>query len=745
MTLNPSKIISLQELKDAKEDAKDLGDALNKKQVIIPRYGNPFNSLPLELDNLAKAIQIALAAGAGAAGWTDSLIQTWSGRTQESKNKESISIYDFDGSANGVQYNDTAFVNAISYLKNQGGGVLRFPHLEQGVYKFAQKTEFTNLSNISIIIDDSVKMDFSAITGTSGQYAWSFKGTLGSEIRLTANATRNDTQITIADTTGIEVGDYLYLMGQRNALHPDAGEEWQLGVPTGYFYDAHACYFAEPLHVISVDHVTKIVKFSKPIIFPNYRVDKTLETSALARECSTVQKLTFAENISIKGGNWIGGGGCSLIETYVCKDFDLKIKADMKSNTGSVFQNKLSLNSECDIKCRHSNVYYITVDHSNYNSIKDMSSWGSRLYIDDTYGVQCIDITYIINGGVTLFTNLRSNSHDSHEQGLTFHAGAYGWVIEDATVYRAKQSGLTLRSRYGHIKSATVIGRNINETLAGIQFSQWAKDIQLSNFYIAGYNLGISVGDNNAIDEPIDKSLNITNGTIVQPSIGIRLLSRGTVVDNYTPKISDKPSGLTIANVKILKPTQYGVFVGSYVNNVQLNKVHFDIIKNGVFGVYVDTNSVGHDMDISADEVETGGILFRDIAFNDRTTFPADKYPSSRIKLKHRVGKSGTSNYILNSTLFYGLIDQNYTVDSKDDGLMYRLNSATPITITLPTAGSKAYQGTEVSFYNLGDGLVTFNTDHVSTVLTGIGTLAKNQFITVRKLNVTTPVVWAKV
>lgn len=57
-----SDIISLQELRDAKEDARDLGDALNKKQIVVPRYGNSFNSLPLELDNLAKAIQIALAA-----------------------------------------------------------------------------------------------------------------------------------------------------------------------------------------------------------------------------------------------------------------------------------------------------------------------------------------------------------------------------------------------------------------------------------------------------------------------------------------------------------------------------------------------------------------------------------------------------------------------------------------------------------------------------------------------------------
>ena len=47
------------------------------------------------LDDLQDAIDIAAAAGAGANGWTDRLVQTWSGRTQEQKNKDSIHVLDF--------------------------------------------------------------------------------------------------------------------------------------------------------------------------------------------------------------------------------------------------------------------------------------------------------------------------------------------------------------------------------------------------------------------------------------------------------------------------------------------------------------------------------------------------------------------------------------------------------------------------------------------------------------------------
>lgn len=79
-------MVTRQELEAAKIDVKHAGEAVNTKKVITPRYGQPFNSFPLELDNLAKAIQVALAAGAGAAGWTADLVVLADGSTQQQAN-----------------------------------------------------------------------------------------------------------------------------------------------------------------------------------------------------------------------------------------------------------------------------------------------------------------------------------------------------------------------------------------------------------------------------------------------------------------------------------------------------------------------------------------------------------------------------------------------------------------------------------------------------------------------------------
>lgn len=65
---------------------------------------------------LNDAIEIAAAAGAGANGWTDLLIQTWSGRTQESKNKDVVNLRDF------CKLDDTdetgGFLRAIDEARN---------------------------------------------------------------------------------------------------------------------------------------------------------------------------------------------------------------------------------------------------------------------------------------------------------------------------------------------------------------------------------------------------------------------------------------------------------------------------------------------------------------------------------------------------------------------------------------------------------------------------------------------------
>lgn len=61
--------ISIQELIDAKIDTKDLGEALNEKKIIIPRYGDTFKSLPL-------AIQEVIETGGFEPFATEALLKT---------------------------------------------------------------------------------------------------------------------------------------------------------------------------------------------------------------------------------------------------------------------------------------------------------------------------------------------------------------------------------------------------------------------------------------------------------------------------------------------------------------------------------------------------------------------------------------------------------------------------------------------------------------------------------------------
>ena len=80
------EIVTRQELIDAKRDARDLGKAVNEKVIVSPRYGEDFKSLPMISAEFQAAIEAAAAAGAGANGWTATLVQDSSGKTQQQIN-----------------------------------------------------------------------------------------------------------------------------------------------------------------------------------------------------------------------------------------------------------------------------------------------------------------------------------------------------------------------------------------------------------------------------------------------------------------------------------------------------------------------------------------------------------------------------------------------------------------------------------------------------------------------------------
>ena len=74
-------LVTKQELANAKIDTKDLGEALNLKKTITPRYGAPFKSIPLIAEELQSLIGPILGGGLPA-----SIVADASGRSQQQIN-----------------------------------------------------------------------------------------------------------------------------------------------------------------------------------------------------------------------------------------------------------------------------------------------------------------------------------------------------------------------------------------------------------------------------------------------------------------------------------------------------------------------------------------------------------------------------------------------------------------------------------------------------------------------------------
>lgn len=86
--------ISTQDLINVKQDIEDIGLSVNTDGIITPRYGAAYDSLPkviremieqknLKLAELQTAIDTAVAAGVGAAGWYSYLVVHDNGETQK--------------------------------------------------------------------------------------------------------------------------------------------------------------------------------------------------------------------------------------------------------------------------------------------------------------------------------------------------------------------------------------------------------------------------------------------------------------------------------------------------------------------------------------------------------------------------------------------------------------------------------------------------------------------------------------
>lgn len=149
-------IITEEKMQNLDRDIKDIGEANNEDKVINPRYGKSFKSLPMlsrlfeamiasgyvAIDDLKTAIDIALEAAVGEAGWTDQLIVSKNGRTQREINEQYLHLTDFKhlavvGLADGFDWSDAIIAaEAEAYNRNIG---LNIP---SGIYGYSKNITF---------------------------------------------------------------------------------------------------------------------------------------------------------------------------------------------------------------------------------------------------------------------------------------------------------------------------------------------------------------------------------------------------------------------------------------------------------------------------------------------------------------------------------------------------------------------------------------------------------------------------
>lgn len=128
--------VTKEKLIKADIDVDNLGKAANELGIVNPRYGVPYKTIPqcslefqqavqdtlLNSQNLQHAINTALAAGAGEAGWVASLVQDASGENQQEINDgvESIAqLRMIDPKKKGAR----VYLKSVVQDKDLGGGM----------------------------------------------------------------------------------------------------------------------------------------------------------------------------------------------------------------------------------------------------------------------------------------------------------------------------------------------------------------------------------------------------------------------------------------------------------------------------------------------------------------------------------------------------------------------------------------------------------------------------------------------
>ena len=408
----------------------------------------------------------------------------------------SFNIKDFGALGDGVTDDTQSLKDAISHIKNLGGGDLYIP---RGEYMISDVITLPDNISIEGAGDLTVikPLNYSSILFRAD-------GTFSDTTALIQNAGLGSHFVTVSDETPFKVGDFIRIVGQRIAYsYEDAGERWVLGANTS---SNDKVYFGEYKRISAI--IGKELYFRGALQYPDFLTHGNNETHEHARNTSTVDKVNHVSNITLK--NFVVDGGFSQVSRF---DITRNVLVDnvkwINSGNGrltSFIQSFMCEARNCKIE------YSLDIPDGGVYSRNGFGTTSSLLCGFDNVevhnGTQCVDFSYSGNDiAIPDHNSYLTNSriYAPLYAGATSHGLTVSPRFTDNIIINSRQDGIVNRSRNALIDGNIIKGSpstDVSGFTYGVALNQaGAQDCIVTNNQLSGFTVALAVTD--SLNSPV--------------------------------------------------------------------------------------------------------------------------------------------------------------------------------------------------------------------------------------------------